>query len=156
MIDYGGMTNLYLGEWLNPQTQRSVSFSISSFIFLSQLAQITVALKNFRELQIGRETPQTEQMKKVGFCNPFPLVSSICDAFLLTQRLVKETRVWIDLHHSNILPYLGHCLCQDIGPWPSLASPYRRNGTVMTYLATYPDADRMALVIPSSLISCAP
>src|ERR1700722_2993403 len=42
MVNYGAMTNLYRGEWIDPQTRRSVSLSISSFIFLSQLAQITV------------------------------------------------------------------------------------------------------------------
>ena len=61
------MTNLYLGEWIDPQTRRPVSLSISSFIFLSQLAQITVALKNFRELQLRKETPRTDGVKKVGF-----------------------------------------------------------------------------------------
>jgi len=147
------MADLYLGEWIEPQTHRSVSLPISSFIFLSQLAQMTVALKDFRPLQLHKETPQTERVKKVGFCNPFSLVSSICDAFILTQCLVEESRVWIRLDHPNILPYLGYCLCEDIGPWPSLVSPYLCNGTVMDYLERRPDADRMALVIPSSLIS---
>jgi serine/threonine protein kinase len=63
----------------------------------------------------------------------------------ITRRLNRETRVWHDLSHANILPFLG--VCSDLGPSTAMVSPLCDNGAVLQYLKIKPEADRLNIII---------
>ena len=65
----------------------------------------------------------------------------------MTQRLERETRVWNQLDHPNVLPFLG--ISKDAGEEgsaPALITPFCANGDVLDYLKQTPNADRLHLV----------
>ncbi|KAJ6588966.1 kinase-like domain-containing protein [Mycena capillaripes] len=49
-----------------------------------------------------------------------------------TQHLYQEARIWRQLDHPNILPFLGISL--DLGLSPALISPLCASGSIMKYL----------------------
>ncbi|PCH33225.1 hypothetical protein WOLCODRAFT_159920 [Wolfiporia cocos MD-104 SS10] len=65
--------------------------------------------------------------------------------FKLEPALIKETLIWKQLRHPNILPFLGvivdddHTICYIVSPWMS-------KGNLTKYLAQRPNADRLALI----------
>ena len=65
----------------------------------------------------------------------------------MTQRLKRETWVWNQLDHPNVLPFLG--ISKDAGEEgsaPALITPFCANGDVLDYLKQTPNADRLHLV----------
>ena len=46
--------------------------------------------------------------------------------------IAKEIRVWSNLHHQNVLMFLGYAL--EGGDYPLLVSEWMENGTVQTYV----------------------
>jgi len=62
----------------------------------------------------------------------------------VTRRLVRESKVWQKLHHTNIQPYLGYC--SDVGLSVALVSPLCSNGSIMKYIFSNPSASRLQLV----------
>ncbi|PBK61348.1 kinase-like protein, partial [Armillaria solidipes] len=62
-----------------------------------------------------------------------------------SQTLCRETIVWKQLHHHNILPFIG---VDDI-TFPdkhSLISPCMDNGNVVRYLKKHPDHNRLTCI----------
>jgi serine/threonine protein kinase len=62
----------------------------------------------------------------------------------MTRRMNRETRVWHELLHPNILPFLG--VCHDLGPSPAMVSPMCDNGPVDKYLLQNPEANRLTII----------
>jgi len=50
----------------------------------------------------------------------------------VTQRLRRETRVWLNLSDPNVVPFLG--LCNGLGPSFAMISPLYDNGDVISIL----------------------
>nr|GAT59064.1 glycoside hydrolase family 76 protein [Mycena chlorophos] len=69
--------------------------------------------------------------------------SSMHEATL--HRMDREVRVWSQLNHPNVLPFLG--ICNGLAQWPVLVSPFYNFGHVGEYLKQFPDADRRALTL---------
>ncbi|KAJ8690510.1 hypothetical protein PTI98_011935 [Pleurotus ostreatus] len=65
----------------------------------------------------------------------------------IVQYLHRETLVWRDLKHPNILPLLG--ICSDLNNpttrVPALISPYCPHGNLREYLERHPDVPRLPL-----------
>ncbi|OJA14538.1 hypothetical protein AZE42_11077 [Rhizopogon vesiculosus] len=53
------------------------------------------------------------------------------------KRIRRETHVWIDLDHDNILKFLG--IVEDFGLLPALVSPWMENGSLDDYLKQHTD-----------------
>lgn len=49
-----------------------------------------------------------------------------------SQRIRRETYVWITLEHENILTFIG--VIDGFGPLPALVSPWMENGSLDSYL----------------------
>ncbi|RDB21802.1 Serine/threonine-protein kinase STY17 [Hypsizygus marmoreus] len=64
-----------------------------------------------------------------------------------TRRIYRESRVWHDLKHDNILPFLGISTSGDLGPSPALISPLCEEGHVIQYLQRHPETDRSKLLL---------
>ncbi|KAG8955769.1 hypothetical protein FRC03_011085 [Tulasnella sp. 419] len=65
---------------------------------------------------------------------------------ILRKRLMREMRVWSQLQHSNIVPFLGYAFS---GSFPCMIAPWYENGNAPEYIARTPDADRTQLVLDS-------
>lgn len=66
----------------------------------------------------------------------------------MSQRLNRETWVWDQLTHPNVLPFLG--ISNDAGgpgSSPALISPLCTHGDVLKYLQRKQDADRLKIVV---------
>ncbi|KAJ7628860.1 kinase-like domain-containing protein [Roridomyces roridus] len=60
------------------------------------------------------------------------------------KRLEREARVWGQMKHPNLHPFIG---IYDIGaPFPALLSPFCKFGNIQNYLEKYPLANRNMLV----------
>ena len=59
------------------------------------------------------------------------------------QYLLKEIRIWAELKHQNILPFLGFII---EGESPSLISEWMENGTALNYVKEHPEYDVLELV----------
>ncbi|PBK66460.1 kinase-like protein [Armillaria solidipes] len=58
----------------------------------------------------------------------------------------REALVWRQLHHPNILPFLG--VNEDLfAPSYCLISPWMSNGNIMSYLKAHPDHDRLTSLV---------
>ena len=77
-----------------------------------------------------------------------------CPTNIRTQRLGREARVWHRVKHQNVLEFFG--VVHNMGEFFALVSPYCAQGNVGSYLETYPQADRLHLVIrvPQFTLSC--
>ena len=69
--------------------------------------------------------------------------------FDIHQCLNRETRVWHNLLHPNILPFFG--AYRDIGPCPAMVLPLCDNGSVDKYLLRNPKANRLTIVSSTRL-----
>lgn len=63
---------------------------------------------------------------------------------IITRRIQRETRIWYQLAHENILPFYG--ICRDVGPSPALVSPFCKYGNIEDYLRKFPNVDRFHLI----------
>ena len=70
---------------------------------------------------------------------------------LLSQKLLREGKVWSRLDHPNITPFIGVCFDLGLPSAPCLVCPYYKNGNVTKYLKQNPNADRMRLVSSFSI-----
>jgi serine/threonine protein kinase len=62
------------------------------------------------------------------------------------QLLIRETIIWYNHRHSNLLPLEGIFQSDnDLGNF-FLVSPFLANGTVTEYLKNYPNVERRLLV----------
>ncbi|KDQ16398.1 hypothetical protein BOTBODRAFT_90107, partial [Botryobasidium botryosum FD-172 SS1] len=61
----------------------------------------------------------------------------------LLKRLAREAKVWRQLSHPNVLPFLGLCTLDSV---PYLISPWMENGHVLDYVQKNPDVDRVRLL----------
>ena len=61
-----------------------------------------------------------------------------------SQRLARESHVWLDLLHPHVLPYLGYCT--DLGLSVALISPFCSRGTVKQYMRSHSSANRQIFV----------
>ncbi|KZS88307.1 kinase-like protein [Sistotremastrum niveocremeum HHB9708] len=59
----------------------------------------------------------------------------------LERKIRREVRIWSNIHHKNILPFLGICFFRGRDgssngefPWFSLVSPWMKNGTAGRYI----------------------
>jgi len=61
-----------------------------------------------------------------------------------TRRINRESRVWVRLRHPNILPFYG--VCVSLLPSSALVSPYCEAGTVLQYLSTAGNVNKIRIV----------
>ncbi|KDQ08605.1 hypothetical protein BOTBODRAFT_118317, partial [Botryobasidium botryosum FD-172 SS1] len=61
----------------------------------------------------------------------------------LFKRLAREAKVWSQLSHPNVLPFLGMCTLDSV---PYLISPWMENGHAFNYVQENPGVDRVRLV----------
>ncbi|KDQ16010.1 hypothetical protein BOTBODRAFT_89006, partial [Botryobasidium botryosum FD-172 SS1] len=61
----------------------------------------------------------------------------------LLKRLAREAKIWSQLNHPNVLPFLGLCT---LGSVPYLVSPWMENGHVLDYVQKNSDVDRVRLL----------
>ncbi|KDQ07369.1 hypothetical protein BOTBODRAFT_649417 [Botryobasidium botryosum FD-172 SS1] len=61
----------------------------------------------------------------------------------LFKRLAREAKVWSQLSHPNVLPFLGLCTLESV---PYLVSPWMENGHALDFVQKKPDADRLRLL----------
>ena len=68
----------------------------------------------------------------------------------LSKRLKREMKIWADLKHHNIVPFLGwmFCLDDDGVIEASLISDWCEGGDARRYLKMHPYADRRRMVCP--------
>lgn len=73
------------------------------------------------------------------------LLSSSHDECLTVtiQRLTSEFKIWSDLQHAHVLPFIGYVLR---GDHPCLVSEWMDNGSVRDFLRRLPEADIFPLV----------
>ncbi|SJL08819.1 uncharacterized protein ARMOST_12190 [Armillaria ostoyae] len=58
----------------------------------------------------------------------------------------QEALVWRQLHHPNVLPFLG--VCKELfAPSYCRISPWIANSTIMSYLEAHPDHDRLTSLV---------
>lgn len=62
-----------------------------------------------------------------------------------SQSIAQEIRIWSQLHHPNVLPFLGFTL--NCGPYPASVSQWMENGTAEQYLKRDPSACYLSVVI---------
>jgi len=61
------------------------------------------------------------------------------------RRLLRQIRVWGNIEHANIIPFLG--ISFDFhGRMPCLVSPFLRNGNIVDYLKKHPHASRLTFI----------
>ena len=58
--------------------------------------------------------------------------------------IAKEIRVWSNLHHPNVLMFLGYAL--EGGDYPLLVSEWMENGTAKVYVHQHPQCDIKLIV----------
>ncbi|PBK74598.1 kinase-like protein [Armillaria solidipes] len=64
----------------------------------------------------------------------------------LLRDFCQEALVWRQLHHPNVLPFLG--VSEDLfAPSYCLISPWMVNGNIISYLETHPDHDRLTSLV---------
>ncbi|KAJ7662980.1 kinase-like domain-containing protein [Mycena rosella] len=88
----------------------------------SSTSPVPVAVKIFRRMHAERETLERT-----------------------SRYLYQEARIWRQLDHPNILPFLGISL--DLGLSPALISPYCAAGPIMKYLHNNDQTKRLQMVI---------
>ncbi|KZP22995.1 kinase-like protein, partial [Athelia psychrophila] len=59
--------------------------------------------------------------------------------------LLREIRVWEQLEHPNITPFLG--VVNAFGPLPAMVSPYYSKANINQYTLDNPDTDRLPLIL---------
>ncbi|KDQ16389.1 hypothetical protein BOTBODRAFT_98427, partial [Botryobasidium botryosum FD-172 SS1] len=59
------------------------------------------------------------------------------------KRLAREVKVWSQLNHHNVLPFLGVCT---LGAVSYLISPWMENGHALDYVKEHPHVDRRRLL----------
>ncbi|KAG8943695.1 hypothetical protein FRC03_002352 [Tulasnella sp. 419] len=65
---------------------------------------------------------------------------------ILRKRLMREMRVWTQLEHENIVPFLGYAFS---GDFPCMVAPWYENGNLPDYMSRFPDIDRTQMVLES-------
>lgn len=98
-----------------------------------------------------------ETMRKVRFYLRPRIVLHAYKFFSTTisyfnQRLYREIRVWTDLNHPNITPFLGISNDFDRADTPCLISPYYRHGNIVEYLKAHQNVPKLPLV--SHVVRC--
>jgi len=61
------------------------------------------------------------------------------------ERVSREARIWGELKHPNITPFLGYCRRQNEIPF--LVSPWMENGNAAAYRKAHPEVDSLKLII---------
>ncbi|KAJ7432693.1 kinase-like domain-containing protein [Mycena latifolia] len=61
-----------------------------------------------------------------------------------SQRLQRESQIWMRLKHRNIVPFIG--MCDDIAPLPLIVLPLYEAGHVGMYLRQHPETNRPELL----------
>ncbi|PBK82462.1 kinase-like protein [Armillaria gallica] len=65
---------------------------------------------------------------------------------ILLQEFCQEALVWRQLHHPNVLPFLG--VNEDLfAPRYCLVSPWMVNGNIMSYIEAHPDHNRLTSLV---------
>ncbi|KDQ13368.1 hypothetical protein BOTBODRAFT_33689 [Botryobasidium botryosum FD-172 SS1] len=75
-------------------------------------------------------------LKRLRVCDPHDPEREI-------KLIFHECRVWQELRHPNILPFLGLAKIDSIN---YMVSPFMKNGNVLDYLRKSPDIDRLKLI----------
>ncbi|KAG8946385.1 hypothetical protein FRC03_001389 [Tulasnella sp. 419] len=63
---------------------------------------------------------------------------------ILKKRLMREMTVWSQLHHDNVVPFLGYGFT---GDFPCLIAPWYANGHIPDYMTQNPNIDRTPLIM---------
>ncbi|KAG8941690.1 hypothetical protein FRC03_004195 [Tulasnella sp. 419] len=67
---------------------------------------------------------------------------------VLKKRLMREMKVWSQLNHGNIVPFLGYAFS---GTFPCMIAPWYENGSLPDYISRYPNLDKTQMVLESLL-----
>ncbi|KAG8912205.1 hypothetical protein FRC02_006110 [Tulasnella sp. 418] len=65
---------------------------------------------------------------------------------ILKKRLMREMKVWSQLCHDNIVPFLGYAFTANI---PCMMAPWYKNGNLPDYISEHPDVDKTQMVLES-------
>ncbi|KZS96552.1 kinase-like protein [Sistotremastrum niveocremeum HHB9708] len=65
----------------------------------------------------------------------------------LERGIAREMRVWANLKHPNIIPFLGLCYFPNSSDNFSLVSPWMDNGTAIAYVRNKSDVDRLPIIL---------
>ncbi|KAJ7619883.1 kinase-like domain-containing protein [Mycena rosella] len=61
-------------------------------------------------------------------------------------KVQRETRIWSQLNHRNLLPFLG-VWDEPIAAWPALISPFYKSGDLRQYLRNCPTVDKEKMIL---------
>lgn len=64
----------------------------------------------------------------------------------ITQRLLRELKLWSRLDHPNVLRLLGVAMRPEDAGFPCFITLWMENGTVRSYLESHADTDTFPLV----------
>ncbi|KAG6835619.1 hypothetical protein H0H93_016443 [Arthromyces matolae] len=67
---------------------------------------------------------------------------------LFHQILLRQTVLWAQIHHENLLPFYG--LCRLSNGHLGFVTPHLANGNVVEFLHVNPDADRLSLMLDAA------
>ncbi|KZS96304.1 kinase-like protein [Sistotremastrum niveocremeum HHB9708] len=103
-----------------------------SDIYQARIDEQIVAVKVFREVHVDGDEKKRSLARNVNW----------------------EMRLWSSMQHENILPFLGFCFFHgtygsadsDVSTF-SLVSPWMQNGTVIDYVRSNAEVDRVKLLI---------
>jgi serine/threonine protein kinase len=138
----GGFSDVFKGELREASGPVCVSAGQNCLIFQLLILRDQVAIKVLR----GRSTEKNCIEKARRVCH-YSSTSLILPE-LSFQRFNRESRLWHQLEHPNILPFLG--ISFGFGSFPALVSPLCKSGNAVDYLSTNPLANRLDIVRYSS------
>ena len=128
-----GSSTLFNVFW----TPRPAGHGGYSYIFKGQWKKQEIALKQLKPCM-----RDPSKALKVRFSPPYPRLPK---PNRRPQRFYRETQIWRNQSHKNVLPFLGVFSDPSSGCM-FMISPWRSNGHLSEFLDSHPDVDRPALV----------
>ncbi|KAJ2912857.1 hypothetical protein MD484_g7549, partial [Candolleomyces efflorescens] len=123
----GGFSDIYIGEWTNPAGSK-----------------VKVAIK---VLRVPRLSNVEQRLNKLNIVRRglHRIIFDLTRNF--TQRLIRESRLWQQLDHPNVLLFLGLVSDSSFGPIPGLVSPFCDRGSVLDLVKKNPSARRFSIIL---------
>lgn len=133
LVGRGGYAYVYRGSWIRPGN-----------------TPIPVAIKCIQKAHLGDGSdPEVawKQFEKVRWRTDFVIFKRPTGQTSVNpQRITRETVIWGDARHSNILPFYGYKI---VDGETMLVSPWCENGSLTSYIRHHPElspCERLKLV----------